>query len=52
LKINEAIEDILSNEVFGDSLDSLLFEMVGSEDYEIDFEPMNLENLLAILLEF
>ncbi len=42
MRINELLEEFIREGIIEDTLDRVLAEYIGSENYEIDFEPLSL----------
>lgn len=40
MEVNNLLEDIMKDEMMDEALDSALLNLAGSENYEIDFEPV------------
>ncbi len=43
VEVSNLLEDIIRNEVLMETLDEALLRLAGQENYEIDFEPIELE---------
>ncbi|MCE4599242.1 MAG: hypothetical protein F7C81_03490 [Desulfurococcales archaeon] len=40
MEVSRLLEDMMRDEMIEDALDNILLDLAGSEDYEIDFEPV------------
>jgi len=40
MEVNNLLEDMMKDEMMDEALDSALLNLAGSENYEIDFEPV------------